>query len=111
MKKQKFKSAEEKRRFEENQRSWEQLKEKYGKSKSKTKVDTSSSVLSYTLSNPPGRERVDVPSHHTPGGVASSRQPMMYSGTMVKGVSIVHKSCLQPVFSDQEAKDFAGMRR
>lgn len=27
------------------------------------------------------------------------------------GVSIVHKSCLQPVFSEQQAKDLASMRR
>ena len=27
------------------------------------------------------------------------------------GVSIVHKSCLQPVFSTEQAKDLAAMRR
>ena len=35
----------------------------------------------------------------------------VYTGDKVLGVSIVHKSCLQPVFSETQAKDFASMRR
>lgn len=34
-----------------------------------------------------------------------------YTGDRLLGISIVHKSCLQPVFSQDEAKDFSSMRR
>jgi len=110
MKKIKFKSAAEKRQYEENQRNWEALNAKYESiSKAKNrKVDT---VLNYTLRNPVGRERVELPSVVTHGGNTAARESMMYSGDRVKGISIVHKSCLQPVFTDEQAKDFAGMRR
>lgn len=108
MKKIKFKSAEEKRRYEENLRSWEQLKAKYETKRILPKTD---SVLCYSLENPPGRERLDLPSRSTAGGVAAARDSMKYTGDSVKGISIVHKSCLQPVFTDEQAKDFAGMRR
>ena len=108
MKKRKFKSAEEKRRYEESQKSWEQLKAKYETKRVLPKIDQ---VLHYSLENPPGRDRLDLPSRSTSGGVASSRESMRYTGHAVKGISIVHKSCLQPVFTDEQAKDFAGMRR
>jgi hypothetical protein len=110
-KKIKFKSAAEKRAYEENQRSWEQLKAKYEKSKPKTTARKTDAVLDYSLSNPPGRERVDVPSRSTAGGNTSARPAMMYSGDAMVGISIIHKSCLQPIFNEQAAKDAAGMRR
>ena len=108
MKKIKFKSAEEKRRYEENQRSWEQLKAKY---ETNGVLPKSDSVLRYTLANPPGRERLDLPSRSTACGMAAARESMRYTGDAMNGISIVHKSCLQPVFTDEQAKDFAGMRR
>lgn len=108
MKKIKFKSAEQKRQFEDNQKSWEKLKAKY---ETKRVLPKSSTVLCYSLQNPPGRERLDLPSRSTTGGSTAARQPVKYTGDSVKGISIVHKSCLQPVFTDEQAKEFAGMRR
>jgi hypothetical protein len=35
----------------------------------------------------------------------------MYTGTKMIGITVLHKSCLQPVFSQEEAKDAARMRR
>ena len=110
MKKIKFKSAAEKRQYEENQRNWEALNAKY-ESISKAKGRSTDLALRYSLSNPPGRERVVLPSLSTSGGNTAARESMMYSGDRVKGISIVHKSCLQPVFTDEQAKDFAEMRR
>lgn len=47
---------------------------------------------------------------YTPhGGTAKPAQ--VYTGTDVIGISVVHKSCLQPVFSQEQAEDFAKMRR
>lgn len=36
---------------------------------------------------------------------------LVYTGGYAKGVSLMHKSCYQPVFSDQEAIEHAQMRR
>jgi len=35
----------------------------------------------------------------------------MYTGSNVVGITILHKSCLQPVFSKEAAIDAAKMRR
>lgn len=57
------------------------------------------------------RETPNYPSHDTGVGVAAKKQANVYTGDQVMGISIVHKSCLQPVFSGDQAKDFASMRR
>lgn len=108
MKKQKFKSAEEKRRFLENQKSWDELKAKYATTRVLPKR---SEVLSYSLENPAGRERMDLPSRVTSGGSTARRDSMMYSGDKIMGIGMMHKSNLVPVFKDQDAKDLASMRR
>lgn len=55
----------------------------------------------------------DIPSvSFTNLSVSTSKyEPLKYSGDRLVGISIVHKSCLQPVFSQQEATDVAHMRR
>jgi hypothetical protein len=62
---------------------------------------------------PPGREpRKHIPSIDSKQkGAISSKPVQMYTGNKVMGVTIVHKSCLQPVFNQQEAIDAASMRR
>jgi hypothetical protein len=110
MKKIKFKSAAEKRQYEENQRNWEALNAKY-ESISKAKGRSTDLALRYSLSNPVGRERVVVPSLSTSGGNTAARESMMYSGDKMIGVGMLHKSNLVPVFKADEAKDLASMRR
>jgi len=44
-------------------------------------------------------------------GPCSTKQTPTYTGTKVLGVAVLHKSCLQPVFSQEEATDIARMRR
>ena len=44
-------------------------------------------------------------------GPCSSKPSPVYTGTKVIGVAVLHKSCLQPVFSQEEAEDIARMRR
>jgi hypothetical protein len=51
------------------------------------------------------------PSLVTPGGSTALKQIPIYTGTEMVGISIIHKSCLQPVFSKQAAVDAATMRR
>lgn len=44
-------------------------------------------------------------------GVAAKKESMQYTGNMMLGVTVLHKSCLQPIFNEQAAKDAASMRR
>lgn len=60
---------------------------------------------------PAGRESVHIASRSTGMGSATLKEQPRYTGDRVIGVSIIHKSCLQPVFSQQEAVDAASMRR
>lgn len=43
--------------------------------------------------------------------LATAKPTMQYTGDNMKGISIMHKSCLQPIFSNEEAKAAASMRR
>jgi len=67
--------------------------------------------LIYKLSAPEGR----MTTHHIPsvntGGNATLAPAKVYTGDQVLGVTVLHKSCLQPVFSKQDAIDAARMRR
>lgn len=57
------------------------------------------------------RETPRYPSKVTEGGDTSLKMVPQYTGEKMLGVSIIHKSCLQPVFDQQSAKDAASMRR
>jgi hypothetical protein len=52
-----------------------------------------------------------IPSRETPGHSTAPKVIPECNLPNLLGVSIVHKSCLQPVFSEQQAKDLASMRR
>lgn len=47
----------------------------------------------------------------TPGGSTALKPSPQYTGNEVLGVTVMHKSCLQPVFNIQAAVDAAHMRR
>ena len=64
------------------------------------------------LTIPSGRDVRKYPSMVTPGG--SATKPVkgnVYTGTAMKGIGTLHKSNAVPIFSDEEAKDQANMRR
>lgn len=44
-------------------------------------------------------------------GIAAKKEPMKYTGTLIKGIATMHKSNAVPVFSDEEAVDISKMRR
>ena len=63
-------------------------------------------------SAPVGRETPYYPSLNTFGG--SATKPIhgkVYTGTAMKGIGTLHKSNAVPIFTDEEAKDQANMRR
>jgi hypothetical protein len=53
----------------------------------------------------------ECPSKNTVGGSTAAKEVVMYTGDLVKGISLVHKSGFMPVFTDEQAVDFANMRR
>ena len=44
-------------------------------------------------------------------GGCTKKEPMKYTGTLVKGIATMHKSNAVPVINQQEAVDIAKMRR
>lgn len=44
-------------------------------------------------------------------GAVSSKPNQQYTGDEMLGITVMHKSCLQPVFNQQAAVDAAKMRR
>lgn len=105
----KFKSAEAKRAAQQLAADWDKLKKSHETAKPAKKVFKQ---WSYELTTPPGR----TTSHHIPSrgdnsGVAAAREVNTYTGDKMVGISLIHKSCLQPIFNQQAAIDAASMRR
>ena len=44
-------------------------------------------------------------------GVALKKQPMMYTGTLIKGIATMHKSNAIPILDQKQAEEVAKMRR
>lgn len=56
--------------------------------------------------------REKFPSLVTDVGNTDRKESMVYDGERkLIGIAVLHKSCLQPVFSQQEAEEIAKMRR
>jgi len=109
----KFRNAEEARKARELEESWRELLKRQGVEAEEKKRARAmkAPALDYKLSTPPGRTTsTHIPSRDT-GGNATLAAPKVYTGDKVLGVTVLHKSCLQPVFSKQDAIDAAKMRR
>lgn len=113
MKKVKWKSSEEKRRSEQLAREWQQIKAKYGPITAPQKSSKKTTISSSFIPRPPaGRSGTKhIPSATDTAHIGTKKESLTYTGNKVLGITIVHKSCLQPVFSEEEAKDVASMRR
>ena len=112
MKKQKFKSSEEKKDFLLREAEWNKILTKY-KNGNTSPQSKNLPLGGYKLSPPPGREYSQCPSLSTNTGnnAGTLKESPKYTGTEILGISVIHKSCLQPIFSRQEAIDAGSMRR
>jgi len=88
------------------------------KAGTKTQLGTKDQVNIPVLTSPPGRQTAKVPSRNAAEDAASSalglgayKPSPKYTGTKMRGISVLHKSNGIPVFSDEEIKDIAKMRR
>ena len=93
----------------ELQSSWEAMLKKYAtKTVAKPKQQLSDV---YSLGKPACRETPKIPSLPFSGAPCYKKPNPVYTGTAIKGIGTMHKSNAVPVFSDDEAKDIASMRR
>ena len=112
--KRKFRNAEEARKHRELEADWKALQKKWeveADAKKRNRAMTAE-PLTYSLSTPAGRETRHIPSLDTGhrGAVRTAEIPK-YTGTKIKGIGTMHKSNAVPIFTDDEARDIASMRR
>ena len=112
--KRKFRNAEEARKHRELEAEWKALQKKWEVEADAKKRNRAMSAepLNYSLSTPAGRETRHIPSLDTGhrGAVRTAEIPK-YTGTKIKGIGTMHKSNAVPIFTDDEARDIASMRR
>jgi hypothetical protein len=109
----KFRNADEARKARELDASWKELQKKWDVDleEKRRKRAMKAEPLVYRLTGATDRAgTAHIPSRDT-GGNATLAAPKVYTGDQVLGVTVLHKSCLQPVFSKQDAIDAARMRR
>ena len=108
-------SAEAKRKAELLQEEWEQRLGNFKKMAPKfSRTPTPpkpKGTLTVTMRVPPGRETPYIASRDTGWIPCVKAQDAEYTGTKVKGVGIMHKSNMVPIFSDEEAVEISKMRR
>ncbi len=114
--KQKWASAEHKRKAEEAEQQWKELQKRWAveaeDKRKKRGLAAAPLSSSYSLKIPEGRNTTaHIPSRDTGGGNATLKPSKVYTGTMVKGIATMHKSNAVPVFSDEQAIDISKMRR
>ena len=112
--KRKFRNAEEARKHRELEAEWKALQKKWeveADAKKRNRAMTAE-PLTYSLGAPAGRETRHIPSLDTGhrGAVRTAEIPR-YTGTKIKGIGTMHKSNAVPIFTDDEARDIASMRR
>ena len=109
----KFRNAAEAQKARELDTEWKELLKRQGVEAEKKKQARAMKAepLVYKLETPVGRTNT----HHIPSRVTAGHDTTpnvkVYTGTEIIGVTVLHKSCLQPVFNQQQAIDAASMRR
>jgi hypothetical protein len=109
----KYRNAAEAQKARELDAEWKELLKRQGveiENKKRARA-MKAEPLVYRLETPVGRTNT----HHIPSRVTAGHDTTpnvkVYTGTEIIGVTVLHKSCLQPVFNQQQAIDAASMRR
>jgi hypothetical protein len=110
---QKYASAEHKRQAEELAAEWDHKLSAFKKLSPTVKItDKSMTKLKSSLPRiPAGRGTDKIGSLVTAWAPCLKVEDKQYTGDAVVGIAVQHKSCLQPVFNKEAAKDSASMRR
>jgi hypothetical protein len=112
--KQKYASADHKRRAEQLDQEWQALQKRWGIADEERKRNRALKAKAYTPPTPAyrGRDDTRIPSLDTGHkGAVTVKQTPKYTGNKIVGIGTMHKSNAVPIFSDQEAKDISSMRR
>lgn len=107
MKKQKYKSAEHKRRELEAQKIQDEMYKKWGIKDTKLKPSKKEFIMnsSYRGSD------TKINSIEFTAKPCPKQKDKKYTGTLIKGIAVTHKSNLIPITSSEQASDIAKMRR
>lgn len=90
---------------------WQNLVTKWAPKKPQSsKVSSSTSKLP-KLTPPPGRETPKYPSLDSGAYSCFKKETLFYTGDKMVGIGTLHKSNAVPIFTEEEAKDQASMRR
>lgn len=106
--KQKFKSADAKRKSEQLRLEWEEKQKEWDKLSAK-KIPKNATPLKAPA--PYVRQTEKIPSLPFTGGACTKKESPKYTGTLIKGIGTMHKSNAVPILNDEEAKAIASMRR
>ena len=111
--KEKFRTAAHAQRARMNEESWKELQKRWGIEQEEKKRNRALKAPAYKPSEPYRRDTGPrIASLETTGpGVCTRPADKVYTGDKCLGIAILHKSCLQPVFNTDSAKDIAKMRR
>jgi hypothetical protein len=90
---------------------WENIMKKYEPKKAVPAQPKKTLSDVYKLKTPVGRETQRYPSRNTGYHDTSLKASPQYTGDKIKGIGTMHKSNAVPVFSDEQARDIATMRR
>jgi hypothetical protein len=111
--KQKWASAEHKRKAEMLDSEWQELQKKWGIEAEERKRTRALKSKPFVPKVNPRlaelRTTASLPDAHT--GAVTIKQTPQYTGDKMIGIGTLHKSNAVPIFSDQEAKDISTMRR
>jgi len=109
--KKKFRNAEEAQKTRELEDSWKELQKKWGVTQEDKKkrqiVKATAPAAVYRRETGPRPPSLDSGVK----GAVTVKQTPHYTGENLVGIAVMHKSCLQPIFNQQQAIDSATMRR
>jgi len=113
--KRKWASSESKKLAEKRQADWDRKLIEFDKLAPKFSTGPYNAprktMADFMPKTPPGRETPRVESQDTGWVPCVKVKDNEYTGSAVVGIAVQHKSCLQPVFNKEAAKDSASMRR
>jgi len=109
--KQKFRNADEARKARELEESWKALQKKWGIEAEEKKKRRAMTAEAYVPPKLDYRQTEQIPSLPFTGGACVKSEQKVYTGTLIKGVSQMHKSNAVPVIDEEHIKDIARMRR
>lgn len=98
---------------EELKAKWAAVPKLAGKyeTKKKGKAKVKAKPKNVTVLSPAVPDQLRPATGKFDNGVGAQPTAKTYTGDKVLGIAVMHKSCLQPVFSEEAAKDSAKMRR